>query len=262
MTLPTNLHTAATGVLLVLLLMLTGCATGYKLKNKDGVETLYHIGESGTKQIVYVVYTDGRLQIHNENDPLVKRIYANYSAGSGLQEYTGSSSADDDTRHQQILAARMIQMGRLQVAEKRHKTDPIFVTIRAAEAGAFEDDSQVRERNKAVVMEELARDNTITITPESGDIDIFFKSYVRETAAVNLQSKKLVTVSAYYFEALVRSNYLPQESYTICELGHLMDRQAVIQRTAQRVNKVIKEKIGPNIPKDRARFLPSSPRGV
>ncbi len=262
MKLPINLHTAATGVVMMLILMLAGCSAGYKLNHKDGVETLYHIDESGSKQIVYVVNKDGRLQIHNENDPLVKRIYADHRSGTGTQEHIDSSLVDDKTRHQQMLDARMIQMGRLQVAEKRHDTDPIFVTVKPAEKGATEIDRQLRKRNKTAVIEELTRESVITFTPESGDVDVFFKSYVRETAAVSIQTKKLVTATAFYFEALVRSNYLPEEGYTICELGHVMDRQAVIKRTAQRVKKIIKEKIGPNIPKDRARFLPSSSRGA
>ena len=39
----------------MILLTLTGCATGYKLHHMDGKEILYHDDESGTQQIVYVV---------------------------------------------------------------------------------------------------------------------------------------------------------------------------------------------------------------
>ncbi len=262
MNLPKHFLNSATAVLVLLLLVLTGCTTGYQLRVKNGVETLYHTDGSGTRQIVYVVQKDGSLQIHDENDPLVKRIYTDPGVGPVIQEYAGSSLAEDDTRHQQNLAARLIQAGRLQVADKRHASDPIFVTVHAAKAGTTANAEQAQERYRQIIRDELTRDDILALTTESGDVDIFLNSYVRETSAVDLRTKKLVTVKAFYFEALVRSNYLPGESHTICELGHLMDRRMVVKRTAKRVNKVIKEKIGLTIPKDRAKYLPSLSKGV
>jgi len=260
--LPRIIQYAAAALVAMLLLALNGCATGYQLHLKNGVETLYHIDASGTKQTIYVVNKDGSLQIHDENDPLVRRIYSDHRSGSVARQDTSSSLTDDDTRHQQMLAAKLIQTGRLHVAEKRDAKDPIFVTVRAADVATTKDAERALEQHRQVFTDELIRDHIFVISPDTGDVDIFFKSYTRETTAVNLQTKKLVTVTAFYFEALIRSNYLPEVSQTICELGHQMDRREVVRRTAERLNNVIKEKFGPHIPKDRTRFLPLHLQGA
>lgn len=255
-------NNAAAGAVILLLIAITGCATGYRLHRDDGMETLYHVDASGTRRIVYVVNKNGSLQIHTENDPLVKRAYADHQKLAGVMGDAALYTEDEEIQHRKMMATKLIRMGRLQVAQKRRSADPIFVTVRKAEADPTLDAEEAQQKYRKLVMDELRREKVFTITPKLGDVDIFFKSYVRKTAAVNVKTQKLVTVSAFYFEALVRSNYHPAESHTICELGHLMDRQEVIKRTAQRVTKVIKEQIGPDIPKDRGKFLLSNSRGV
>lgn len=253
----------------VLCLALAGCAApGYKLAEQHGVETLYHVDESGNQQIVYVVDKDGTLEIHDENDPIVKRIYADHRMeAGGVQKDFDPSTTENESNRLKLMAAKLIRAGRLKAAEKRLETDPIFVTVHEADMGPLMpqftgDADQTKRRFKKAVLDELTLDPILNITPEGGDVEVFFKSYFKETAAVNVETHKLVTVTAFYFEALIRSNYLPGDDFTIRELGHWMDSREVIKRTAQRVNAVIKDKIGNSIPKDRARFLPSHSQGV
>lgn len=256
-----------TGLTLLIALVLTGCAGGYRLHRSDGVETLYHIDRDGTKQIVYVVDEDRTLRIHDMEDPIIKRFFANHQIDTPLDRGLNFSPEDNAAAPPKWMAAKLIRIGRVKAAKKRDDSDPIFVMLHDAEVGPLmprftRGAEQTQLRFRKLLTNALSQDRVLSLTPEMGDVDVFFKSYFMETSAVNVKTHKVVTVNAFCFEAHIRSNYLPEDSYTIKELGHWMDSRDVIKRTADRIGRVIKERIGPNIPKDRLKFLPSKSRGV
>ena len=259
-------HHLTAGMAIILVSALIGCAEGYRLHRSDGAETLYHIDRNGTRQIVYVVDTDGTLQIHDQEDPIIKRFYADHQIDAPIRGGLNSASQENETGRK-TMAAKLIRIGRVKAAEKRDESDPIFVTLHDAEVGPVTPRftrgvEQTRQRFRKLVTDVLSQDKIIRLTPEMGDVEVSFKSYFMETSSVNVKTHKLVTVDAFYFEAHVRSNYLPEDRYTIKELGHWMDSREVIRRTAQRVGKVIKERIGTNIPKERIKYLSSPSHGV
>ena len=58
---------------------------------------------------------------------------------------------------------------------------------------------------------------------------------------------------AVVFEATITSNFLPAE-YTVTEIGNVLRNVEVAKQFAERIKRVIKDKIGPTIPADRSAY--------
>jgi len=241
------------GMVAVMALSFIACSSGYRIHKADGVETFYHVGKDG-KRIVYVIQRNGALEIHDENDPVIRQFFAttrlDWHATPRPQAITEEGW---DT-------AKLVRIGRITAAAKRRASDPILVAVHDAEVGAelarMAGTAEKAERRfQKYVTETMTGDGIIRVTSQPADVEVYLRGYFKATPALNVETHKLVTVPAFHFEAYVQSNYLPGDSHTIVELGHWMKNREVIERAMQRVNKVIKERIGPNIPKDRSKFL-------
>lgn len=257
----------AKAIIAIVTLLAVGCSSGYRIYQTHGVETFCHIDQSGSKNIVFAVDADGILKIHDKDDPVIRRFLNDHKSNSQIQRYLDQIHTDKEVSLEPTMAAKLVRIGRIKAAKKRKDSDPIFVAVHDAEMGPritrfTRGVKHTQQRFKRIVTAELSNDSILHLAPESADVEVFFKSYFSETPALNIETHKLVTVTAFHFEAHVRSNYLPEDSYAIKELGHWMESSEIIRRTAKRINKVVSETIGPNIPKDRNKFLRSISQGV
>lgn len=254
------------GWIFILVMIVTGCGTGYRIHRSDGVETLYHINGSGDKRIIYVVNDDGVLKVHDENDPLIQDFFFDKQLDNEMALFFDKLNAEKSAHEKKLETQKLIRIGRIKAAKKRGETDPIHVALHdtylgpaiSHRMGSIE---RTKQRFKQFIIEEMNTDRIICIARHAADVEIHFKGYIKETAALNIKTHKLVPVNAFHFEAHVQSNYLPDHRQTIKGLGHWQHHQEVIKGTVQRVNKFIKEEIGSTIPKNRKPFLLSnSPR--
>ena len=245
----------------VIAMIITGCSTGYRIHRANGVETLYHLDDGGAKRIVYVVHDDGSLKIHDENDPLIQQFFEDLSKNEDMALYDADAiKTEKSTQEKGLETQKLIRIGRIKAAKKRGETDPIYVAVHDTQLGPVLSRSigsvdKTRNRISQLVAEEMNTDRIIRIAGSSADVEIKFKSYFKETAALNIKTHKRVPVKAFHFEAHVQSNYLPEDSRTITGLGHWMEFRQVIKATVCRVNRYIKERIGSNIPKNREPFI-------
>jgi hypothetical protein len=248
------------GWISILLMIFTGCSTGYQIHRADGVETLYHIGGNGDKRIIYVVNDDGVLKVHDENDPLIQDFFSNKRLDDELALSMDKLKSEKTAHAKRIETQKLIRIGRIKAAKKRDETDPIHVAVHDTVLGPtilqwMGGIKKSQQRFKQFITEEMNTDGIIRIASHPVDVEIFFKSYLKETAALNIKTHKLVPVKAFHFEAYVQSNYLPGHRQTIKGLGHWQYRREVIKGTVHRVAKFIKEEIGVTIPKNRKPFL-------
>lgn len=251
------------GWICTLLIIFTSCSTGYRIHRVDGVETLYHIDGSGDKRIIYVVNEDGVLKVHDEQDPLIQFFFSDQHLDDELAEFLDKLGAEKTAHAKRVETQKLIRIGRIKAAKKKGEKDPIHVAVHDTALGPvisqrMGDTKRVQQRFKQFIAEEMNTDQIIRIDSHSADVEIYFKCYLKETAALNIETHKLVPVKAFHFEAYVQSNYLPEHQQTIKGLGHWQYHQEVIKETVHRVTQYIKDKIGATIPKDRKLFLISN----
>jgi hypothetical protein len=240
---------------------MTGCSAGYHIHRSDGIETLYHKDHNGNKRTIYVLHKNGRLKIHDKQDPLIQQFLASYSQNdvTGRQD-VDQLMAETSEAKRRLLIQKLKRIGRIKAAKKRAESDPIYVLVHDTELGPVLSQrigsvGKTKDRIRQLVAKEMEADQIITIGDiPTWDVEVKLKSYFKEAQALNIKTHKRVSVTAFHFEAHVRSNYLPEDCRTITGLGHWMEFRKVIQETICRVNRFIKERVGSNIPKNREPF--------
>ena len=213
--------------------------------------------KDGQKKVVYEVNADGTVTVYDEND----QMYKNYVAGqkwskvaSGYQAELERKAAEREKRAEQ---ARLQRIQSIRVARKRHPSDPIYVLVHRTEIEA-EDQKSAKETAKRVhqfVIEQVSNDRIIKTTNKKPDVEVFSKIYFKQGLGYDKKKGKPVAVPLFYFEFTVRSSYYPEDNYTFEEHGHWMKNQQIVQQATERIKKIIKNMIGPNIPAERYKYL-------
>jgi hypothetical protein len=257
------------GWFLACIFIVIGCSSGYHIHRSDGVETLYHKDHNGNKRSIYVIHKNGKLDIHDKQDPLVQQFFACCTEiDQTRRQDVDPIMAEKSESKRRSLTQKLKRIGRIKAAQKRDKSDPIYVLVHETELGPLLTKSignieYTRNRIGKLVTEKMEADEIITLADiPTWDVEVQLKSYFKETQTMNIKTHKRGSVKAFHFEAHVKSNYLPQDCQTITGLGHWMEFRKVIHETIYRVNRYIKEKVGPNIPKNRTSFFTPDPQQV
>ena len=226
------------------LFIMGGCSGGYYTANVNGEKKVYRVDDQGAKTLVYETDQDGKITIHDADDPMAKRQAA-------AQEMAAALSAK-----------RAEQLEQLSLAPKRQANDPIYVDLAPA---VLDEQMQKAERARGAVAEqirnEFVTDPVIKLVDRSqtrsgllkphasasADVEVSPKVSLKEAYGIDRKTGKPSKMLAVVFEATIVSQ-VPPATYNVSESGHVLKNLEVSRRFAKQVKQVILEKIGPNIP--------------
>ena len=253
-----NLKPVVCCILLGFLISIINCGgKAYYNEKLDGVETVYYNDKDGQKKIVYQVNKDGSLTVYDENDPMYKNYAAGQKWSKAANQYIVELARKKEERAKKAEQARIERIQRIRDAKKRRPWDPIYVAVHTPQIEA--DDQKVGQKTCSLVhkfvSEQISSDKILRIASENSDVDVFSKLYIKQGLGFDKKTRKPVPVPVFYFEYNVRSNYLPEDTFTYEEHGHWMENQQIVQRATEHINKIIKNRIGPNIPAERHKFF-------
>jgi hypothetical protein len=224
--------------------MIAACSGGYYTAHANGEKQVYRVDEQGAKTLVYETDQNGRLTIHDADDPMAKR----QARAQEIAEQLGAKRAD-----------RLEQLSRM---PKRQPNDPIYVSLVPPVLDA---QMEKAERSKGAVAEqirsELEADPAIRLIEQnrsrsgllkphvtaSADVEVSPKVSLKEAYGVDRKTGKPSKMLAVVFEATITTQ-VPPATYNVSESGHVLRNLEISKRFAQQVKQVILEKIGPNIP--------------
>jgi hypothetical protein len=176
-------------------------------------------------------------------------------------------------RYEQERKQKASKVDAYRKAEKRGPNDPIIVALYETEVEAklkqnvkgrlfeqlrkeFEGDPVIKLVDQKVVsraaQEKAHRMSSFDNNPSSSvdaDVSVFTTAAAREEAGVNRATGKVGKMVALSYHAKVASDYFPEETYSVEESGNIFRNVAVTRAFAQKIKEIIKNKIGPNIPK-------------
>lgn len=223
---------------------MTGCSGGYYTANANGEQQVYRVDQQGVKTLVYETDQNGRVTIHDADDPMAKR------------------QARAREISEQLSAKRADHLDQLSRMPKRQPNDPIYVSLVPPVLDA---QMEKAERSKGAVAEqirsELETDPVIKLIEQNGsqsgllkphgaasaDVEVSPKVSLKEAYGVDRKTGKPSKMLAVVFEATITTQ-VPPATYTISESGHVLRNLEVSKRFAKHVKQVILEQIGPNIP--------------
>lgn len=245
-------------MVLVLSLSLAGCGgRAYHKQMVDGVEKVYYKDETGQKRVVYQVEKDGSVTVYDENDPMYKNFAAGQKWGKVADQYVAELERKKEERAKKAEQERLERIQHIRDAKKRRPYDPIFVSVHEPQMESK--DPQAARKTTARVHQfvcgQIDSDKVLRIASGRPDVEVFSKIYFKQGLGFDKKTRRPVSVAVFYFEFNVRSNYLPEDNYTFEEHGHWMQNQQIVQRASDRIRKVIKNMIGPNIPAERDKYL-------
>ena len=244
----------------ILLLTIAACGPGYSTSTINGVKKVYYTNEQGDRALVYEVDRDGNTTVHDENDPM----YQQHLARQQMAERARQAAVE---RHE-----------RIKLAAKRKNHDPIYVALHPTTLD--EQLKQVERRHGAVfdqVRDEFTSDQVIKLVSKRqlerkelsqlgmalggmypsrrpvADVEVVSRAYLKEVLGIHRETGKPGKMVAVVFEATITSNFLPAE-YTVTEIGNVLRNVEVAKQFAERIKRVIKDKIGPTIPADRSAY--------
>lgn len=244
------------------LFIVAACAVpgSYVNSRANGVEKTYRYDEGGKKVLVYEIDRTGELIVHDPNDKMAQMRMA---GRKGEQK----AEAADAARQKKIM-----------LAPKRDSKDPIFVNIKSVEF--IGDKLKLTEKDKQNVRDSFRKafenDSVIRLTPEdqtnptggkqsvrsafkdlgrevsakksNADVDIVLK--VTYGAGIGGHKGKLVEVPAMAFTAMIINRWM-RDQYEEKGGSSTLDIPGSTSRLAERIKRVIRTDIGPNIPADR-----------
>jgi hypothetical protein len=223
---------------------IAACSGGYYTANVNGEKKVYRVDEHGAKTLVYETDQNGKITIHDTDDPMVKRP----AAAQEIAEQIGSKQAN-----------RLEQLSR---TPKRQPSNPIYVSLAPPVLDA---QMEKAERSKGAVAEqirsEFETDPIIRLIEEnqnrsgllkphiaaSADVEVLPKVSLKEAYGIDRKTGKPGKMLAVVFEATITTQ-VPPATYNVSESGHVLRNLEVSKRFAKQVKQVILEKIGPNIP--------------
>jgi hypothetical protein len=241
-------------------MLVAGCGGGYRLQLTDGGETLYRCDGKGSPVVVYRVGANGSVTLYDEDDPAARRYLAGRTAGKRIDGYLESLRAGGAAGGRGDEAERRRRIERIKAAAKRTEYDPIFVMIHEPAFDpqmdrTVDDPHRSKERMAQWLARTISADDTLQVTPQLADVDIFSQSYFKVSKTFNIQTHRMSETNVFHFRVDIHSRYLPEDRYSIEETGHWFESERIIQRAARRVGKIIKTMIGPNIPAERYKYL-------
>ena len=245
-------------VLLIFLISVIGCGGRvYHNQKLNGVETVYYNDENGQKKIVYQVNQDGSVTAYDENDPMFKNYMRAQQWNKVAKQYKEELDRKKEERAQRAEQARIERIQRIRDAKKRRPADPIYVTVHMPQIESKDPQSAQKTASRVhqFVTDQIRSDRVLLITSRKSDVEVFSKIYFKQGLGFDKKTRRPVPVALFYFETNVQSNYLPEDTYTFEEHGHWMENQQIVQRATERINKIIKNMIGPSIPAERYKFL-------
>ena len=245
-------------LLLSLLLLISACAGSYYTERSGDTERVYKFDEEGNKHLIYVKKGD-QLTVHDSTDPKAKEAL-------NAQRYRKAARQREADR-----------LARLKKAPKRGPKEPIRVALFKAELGPKLVKS---ESSKGAVDRQIrkhfANDPILKLSDMAGrqrheklkskgfhfgtyrstqdaDVDVKTKVYFKEIIGRNKKTGKIGKGVVLMYEATVASNFYGK-TYTVKDSAGLFQNVAGTKRFCDKIKSIIKNKIGPTIPKDRTGF--------
>jgi hypothetical protein len=236
-------------VAVLLSFMISGCMAHYSSTRLGSEKTLYHVDGNGNKSKVYTTHKDGSVEIHDPNDPKAQELIAQREFGKMLQEKAAE-------RERQRRQAQEERDAHIMAAKKRNPATPIYVRIHETELGTkFKEAERPKGVVSKTISEKIDAHRLIHKVNKNADVEVYTKAYFKELSGFQKGTLKPVKMVAFVLEATVRSNYLSKDVYTIEEKDNFIFNERVVKRAVERINNVITNTIGQNIPADRKRFL-------
>lgn len=246
-------------LLLVLGIFAAGCAgTHYNTKTVNGHRTVTRVDEDGSKTVVYEVTREGNTVVRDEKDPMAQQ----YLAEKKREEL---AVVEEEARQERIRNAR-----------KRYPSDPIYVAVLPIELGPdlasaqhsddavyqqilqeFKDDPVIR----LVTREDIRRSEWTRIgkaltgtdpkVAPAADVTVRSTGDLKEVVGISRKTGKPAKGVQIILEAQISSNFLSAE-YSVQETGNVFDNVEMTRRFAAQIKRIIKTRIGPDIPVDRS----------
>lgn len=246
------------GMLIMLSFSLVACGGRmYHTKVENGVKSVYYKDENGRQKVVYQINQDGSVTVFDEDDVMYQNYVAQQKWNKIATEYKADLDHQKAEREKRLAEARLERIQAIRDARKRRSSAPIYVSVHmpAIEAKKADSAQRTAKRIHQAVCEQLDADRILRVKKQKADVEVFPKVYFKEEVGYNKKTKKLVPMYVFYFEFNVRSNYLPEDNYTFEEHGHWIYNQKVVADGTDRISKIIKKMIGPNIPAERHKYL-------
>ena len=212
---------------------MAACSGGYYTANVNGEKKVYRVDDRGAKTLVYETDQNGKITIHDADDPMAK------------QQAASQETAAQPSR-----------------ASKRQPNNPIYVNLAPPVLDA---QMEKAERSKGAVAEqirsEFESDPVIKLMDEhqdrsgllkphavaNADVEVSQTVSLKEAYGVDRKTGKPGKMLAVVFEATITTQS-PPATYNVSESGHVLRNLEVSKRFAKQVKQVILEKIGPSIP--------------
>lgn len=249
------------GMLFMLSFALAACGGRmYHTKVENGVKSVYYKDENGQQKVVYQINQDGSVTVYDEDDVMYQNYVAQQKWNKIATEYKADLDRKKAEREKRLAEAHLERIQAIRDAKKRRSSAPIYVSVHMPTIESKKADSAQRtaQRIHQAVCEQLDADRILRVTKQKADkadVEVFPKVYFKQEVGYSKKTKKLVPMYVFYFEFNVRSNYLPEDNYTFEEHGHWIYNQKIVADGTERISKIIKKMIGPNIPAERYKYL-------
>lgn len=180
-----------------------------------------------------------------------------YTSQAGLEKM----KKEDEAKAKQIEAYRQ--------AKKRQPTDPIIVALYEAEVPVELAKATDKEKLNREIRKHFQKDSVIQLVGrkklesalswqmkatrdklpyKNADVSVFPAVTAKEKYGVNRRTGKLGSAPVLIFKADVISHYYPEDRYESEKMGHIFHNAKVAKQFAADIKRIIKNKIGPNIP--------------